>query len=268
MILRLENQKREIKRNNKSKRQGDYVMKKVFCVIMILLVFGMTNNVWSFDLSIDKLPKNYSGDDINQVINKMSKMGQKEEFETYDEWKQRISKYYVLNSNFVLKPKSITYDAEKEKFGISFNIDPLRNFTIVSEKEKYIGNFVGQNAFGAKWKCDRWLVNRILIINMNYNVEEVKYREIYVDKSKAKEEKGNISFLYITKNCTDIDTDKEVLNCRTDSTSEVSINRTFLKCEIIAVWIFNKKTGEIYYKSGDKNRPEEYYKNGKKVVEE
>lgn len=94
----------------------------------------------SFNLSSEKLPKNYLGHDIKKVFAALSKrrLSTKDEFETTDEYQERIKRelkktiYGSLTIDNIYAFKSMAsidtnYDADKEILHATIKPDPIFN---------------------------------------------------------------------------------------------------------------------------------------------
>jgi hypothetical protein len=238
---------------------------KMKTVLSLLMSVFASSWVYAFDMSVDRMPANYKGDSVKKVFDKLGNVVDgKREYETTEQYKERASKYKT-DGMFVLSPVSIEYNADKGKFNITPNLYYDDKKVILVSKQTRNGSYKGQNAFGVKMTCYKIKESIVMMENRSNDFTVLKRFEIPVDVEKAKAVKKNIALLYITKDCDSLYMGEYLSSCKIDNPFEIRTNTGTITCDVLDLWIFNRKTGEIYYKQGDKNTKEAYYKDGKKI---
>jgi hypothetical protein len=117
-----------------------------------------------FDTTLDHIPSGFAGNDFMAIF-KASTAPKKGEFETSDQYRQRLmtlrgEHYYAFKYQTLLK-----YDADRQGFSVMVFGDRLKGDAallpgntraiIVGESSKIVGHYIGSNAYGAKVAVSR-----------------------------------------------------------------------------------------------------------------
>jgi uncharacterized membrane protein len=226
-----------------------------------------------FALSLSNLSPNYQGSDIETVyksINQtVAKEGQsKGEFETTEEYNKRIRSLKAKTFGIFAFKRNVNskYNADEEVFNISLNINTLEGIVIndTSYVKEYLeikemsivdGKYVGQNAFGATTDVTtvKNHIYGLTIGTFDYNKtlgrekREFFSFNIKIPRDKAVAIKKDIMALIIFEpQSTSFDSIYSI------PTFNKPIRRIDyyrgLDGKLIAIWIYNKQTGEILLK--------------------
>ena len=233
----------------------------------------------SFNTDISVLPKGYKGDDIVSIYNFLSnKYPKKDEFETKEAYESRISSNIsnvvfsfvrdrVDKYRFSWNSDYLKYSPETEMMTIDIPTNPSssvhNNINIIKIKrtnEKTKGS-IGQNAFGAK-------VSVSLYTGMDYGIypeggyKKITFRVKPEEGRVLKQDYGLLLICKISPNMKTIypfqDTEmipKEIIGVgregkspTIDSSYELMFRNYFISVRVMEIWVFNKKTGYIYFK--------------------
>ena len=247
----------------------------------------------SFDTNITVLPKGYKGDDIASIYNFLSnKYPQKDEFETKEAYESRINSTMPTVVLAFVRDRAnglrwdndwLEYNPETELMTINIHTNPSsrirRSPNIIKIKRTEVINksFIGQNAFGAKVKGSLFKAIDYGIypdggyrkITFSVKPEEGRvlkqdYGLLFIGKISPTDKMG---YLYFNPS-TNL---REIINSGVDSESatisspyEIWDRNRFISLNLMEIWVFNKKTGYIYFK--DKLHTDEVSTN-KKVNE-
>jgi len=223
----------------------------------------------SFDTSITVLPKEYKGDDIVSMYNYLSnKYPSKDEYETKEAFESRI------NSNI---PKAIFAFVRDRVDGIRWSKERLEynpeteTMTIdipedisgrgIDKREiikiKRIGNtrkdLIGKNIFGGE-------VNGSFYKADDYGVCTDSNRKIRIKENpeEARVLKQDYGLLLICKISPNMKTETAIRGvtgkgldtkaATMDWPTLIVVRNHFIFVSIMEIWVFNKKTGYIYFK--------------------
>ena len=231
----------------------------------------------SFDTSIGVLPKGYKGDDIVSIYNFLSnKYPRKDDFETKDAYESRINSTMPKVVLAFVRDRAdglrwdndwLEYNPETEMMTINIHSNSSsrirRSPSIIKIKRTEVINkgFIGQNAFGAKVKGS-------LFKAIDYGIyPDGGYRKITfsVKPEEGRVLKQDYGLLFIGKISP---TDKigylyfnpetnlrEIIGSGVDSESatisspyEIWDRNRFISLNLMEIWVFNIKTGYIYFK--------------------
>jgi hypothetical protein len=228
-----------------------------------------------FALSLSNLSPNYQGSDIETVYNSIHQQTDTEkqskgEFETTEEYTKRIKS---LKSNtfgiFAFKRDiNSKYNADEEVFYISLNIDTfvgmydssikrnVKEYLEIKKKSTENEKYVGQNAFGATTEVTN-VTNSIYGLTIGTFVDNFKTlrREkggplsfnIKIPRDRAVAIKEDIMALIIYEpQSTSYEWNGSLPTI--DKPTQSKDNYYGLEGKLIAIWIYNKQTGEILLK--------------------
>jgi hypothetical protein len=241
----------------------------------------------SIDLAIDQLPKNYKGDDIVNAYTKLQNMfPPKDEFETTSQYVDRLNssakdvernvyafKYqeneYAL---FYRKPK---YKADEEcleislvlewmhilRFGEKYdrdvNWDEIKGIRIKNIKEKeYFSK--ESNLYGVTVNVKTTIGKTFEVAVVNYECFNDRYQYKINLKNlpaqKAREAVDNIGVLLICRPKRPSKMENLIANgpdfreAKIDNPFRHKYRIYYLYVELLGIWVYNFKTGEIYDK--------------------
>jgi hypothetical protein len=240
--------------------------------------FGITSLEWS------KVPLNFYGNDFSKLYALLlTSFKAKDEFETTEAYQKRIaegaervltgklSANSLMAFRYDLTDKSIDfsakYNADKQVLSVviesklvsvlSFDNSLKSGYGIPTKDAELnkLGTYEGQNAYGAKKEVEKSELNQYLF-TFN-NIREFKpflsdndiSLELSLPPEQAREAKSNLSYLLITrlsKPYAGIDVDR--LTPKIDNPVDVTSFKRYLSGRIEEIWIYNRKTGEIYQK--------------------
>jgi hypothetical protein len=232
------------------------------------------NSLKQIDITADRLPKNYYGNNADAVYSSLVKEEKKEvkgEFETTEQFLKRVENkkpapfYGSIQKNglyaFKEENTSIKYDADLSLFqiGISFyyiktgyQSEGNANFnakSINSTNEKTYHKYNASNSYGASTMVTEVITRRTNIAFSNY--AEFFKNDICIKATleEAKSTKEHIKVLFIGELespffSSTFDHDKPTM----DSPTEITTTNNYIYLKLIEVWIYNQKTGLILKK--------------------
>lgn len=210
----------------------------------------------------EKLPPNYKGNDFQKIYMKYFKaFSGKKEFEKTQDYTKRLQSVN-LNEIYAFRITDkdnmyIRYDPDNELFEISlyrllsFLISPeTNNLFVLKTTEKKTSTYMGSNAFGAKVAIMKHEAHKygLHIIGgaLSYDLH------IPMSINDAKKYKDSLSVLLICK--PDIEDNTLVFmgsHYREPSFGiplEESYRISVMNVELLEIWIYDFKTGKIFYK--------------------
>lgn len=207
-----------------------------------------------FDETLKKLPVNFVGHNLTQIILRLAAIDlvKKSEFETREEYKDRVNKLY----NKPLYGTLTMFDTVAFSFHpeTKYNADTENLFIMPEQADDGIvwssyldnkGSYIGQNGFGVKVKINkRDLFQYFIDSNIQLNSFNLK-----VPRKDAIETKfgfyglvvGEIDFPYVENFSTPV-------TPTLDFPYEGRIYTFKLKLKVKQIWWFNALTGEVYLK--------------------
>jgi hypothetical protein len=239
-----------------------------------------------FDDSLDKLPINFKGNSLVDVITafeKNEKKFSKDEFETNKQFEERLEKQvklplvgklsYDSRYSFVLPDTEIekTYNAENGEITVKLKKNPRHAKTLDTEPETHKnaacfeivanrtnkGGYLGQNSFGAKSSVSStskkiYYVGAISgssMIKSNdpyYNPISLKYKLSLEDAKEAKLNTGVALIGHIASPI--IRTALVNFPATIEDPNELTIDYTYLMFKLESIWVYNLQTGVVYAK--------------------
>lgn len=240
----------------------------------------------SFNINSNQLPANYKGSDIVRLyksyLNKISLT--KDEYETSAQYEKRISdvvtdEIYAFKLDLRSMLLTEAYNADEQKMDITFiaeSVDKsnMRAAFIIKEIDKGSDSYIGTNAFGAIQKVTQYrglqygiaLVDKIGRGRESFLSDHAFKKttfEFNILPEKAKMLKNNIGVLLVCvpslykssinrdlrfKGNDLIFTTSYYSEATFDNPTSLSYDRKFVNAEVLAVWVYNIKTGEIVFK--------------------
>lgn len=212
---------------------------------------------------------------------------EREEFETTAEYEKKIVSVlpdaiyaFKLDTDYSDYAKIHPYDADANKFKIELSTHALSLYTfedqrasiiIVHKLHKSSDSYIGSNAFGATRLVESYegLQYGIALVNQNNFGNQSSYiggyrttnTEIDIPLDKAKQLKGNIGILLLCKSSLHrsnakmkyrgndfIFEKKYSVGATINSPTSLSYEQKFLNVEVLAIWIYDFRTGEIILK--------------------
>ena len=242
-----------------------------------------------FDSSATTLPIDFRGNNQKELFEKIIitiKKNKKDEFETTEQWKQRVDSnlsqniYGNININSLLSfvkdnsnatyDYNFIYDADNKLINLDFSVynwnidinnDNLERYSIdLDEISSSTSSYVGENAYGAKTNAIEITSNRIRLILNNYNEylpllmtnkysPKMKIVINNIDATKAKSLKNTISLLFVVKLVSPYAavTEKYFQATRNSPRGGTFINSNLIT-SISEIWVYDRKTGEVFKK--------------------
>jgi hypothetical protein len=236
--------------------------------------FVFSGNISS---SVDKLPKNYTGDDFIKVYDKLAGVASKKgEYEKTTDYQERVSsqggKIYAFKQvmDKGKKDYSFKYDPDSEEILVM----PHTGYTlgyetkggpdsriefVVNEINSNSGNYVGQNSFGAhtvvkKYRSISYMINSLnmknLINSTNPRGKDPNFT-IKMSVSDAKKYKGSLDILIIgitPNDSVQTYSDGRVSNPTISSPKDILWSYKGIHLKILQIWVYNSLTGEVVEK--------------------
>jgi hypothetical protein len=220
-----------------------------------------------FDQTMARLPANYIGDRIEQLIDSL-RPPPKTEFETVAEYAARVPKLEgTALYAFVLDAPNlqIDYVPERELYTVVINEDlgvvydyarrlGSRAITI-RRSDVANGSYVGGNAFGATRAIQRYTADIYAIVHdrpgREATLTERTHRiEVPISRERAQQLKGHLRVLLVCHGYVgpqpQVFEGKESSTPTISSPSEIQTRYHYLQVgDVAAVWIFDALTGEI-----------------------
>lgn len=249
----------------------------LFLISLITLLFA--NNIFAaspksppkkfvFSSGIEKLPPNFSGDDIRDTYTKLAMLfpEKKDEFETTKDYTAKLEsnnasvkdKIYV----FVCPPGygDIHYDADSNKLNYTVVTEYYGSPTVrIDGSYKDKGDYLASNALGAKVKVhESWTYSYYLkltksnfsalsSLTFSCNLSPQAAKDLIKNQGLFKlyvcslrlDDPNKFSYLSFSYN-----RKEPTISSPYDSTS----SDYFINVHVNELWLYNKATGEIYQK--------------------
>lgn len=246
---------------------------KVSLFVVVFLLFVVECFSQSFDLNQTKLPLNFVGLDPVVTFKKLSESEAvlnatrgKSSFETTEAYNARLAK--VKNTPlfgstttdtlvyFTLDYADDKYNADTKKMSVdlSFDLEPYSDGLALNLGDKKLtGTSVGQNSYGAtatirKYERTSYYLKpnaRLSQSEFSFIVEPEKAKEIYYSGLKV---------LVVGKLAAPFIKTKENLSTPTLNNPEmIASSDNQLVMDVVAIWLYNEKTGEVYLKKAFTN---------------
>jgi len=206
----------------------------------------------TFDVSISKLPVGYNGHNIKKIITELYKRknAKKDQYETTKDFQNRIARKNnqpiygkVLSTGYQTYVTQLDqeYDADKGTLVLSTGID---------DKDELLAAFTNENS-PTRVFCEFYNLKTDIMSNSAFNKYISKGKFSLSMKSippnKAKKYKGKIDILYVLRVTNPSDVDGSGQHWKT-GIQETTTNSFSLPVNVSQIWVFNKSTGEIFYK--------------------
>jgi hypothetical protein len=248
----------------------------------------------AFDPQIERLPENFLGHDLERIFAAAAERLQlkKDEFESTSDFTERLNKlnekplYGNVQANstlaFVLSPEytvlQSTYDADSMTMRAIQPVGEVRkspgeNLSLMKslpwKKTTSESTYKANNAFGAETVVSKsqvltydiafsifnwtWASSvKSIVPNFGDYIFEDSFK---VEKSIAKETKENLRYLVIGRFASpSILTGINSVKPTFSSPKEVFEAALYVNLDILELWVFNSKTGEVYIKRKPQNQ--------------
>ena len=254
-------------------------IKKVFFCSFFLFVFiffalqSANANIKTpvFDRNIKKFPSNYSGDNFQNVFNKYSGKGgiKKGAYESNDEYQKRInankSDIYAFSKKLPLSSIKardlIKYDTEDQTFSTLLDSSPE-----LSSWSKQTGTYIATDSRGSNIKVTKYdrEASYLKFNNYDRNNFNIEFRYPLADAKKLSED---LRALFII-NPIEAGVSEWTQEPTRAIPSEIKQKHYVIKGNVQEVWIYDYKTGIIFYKLLVERRQEEDPKEKEKEAQQ
>lgn len=310
----------------KAHTEGIGVMKKIlrgliYMICVQLLCFaqaypqkgctGATFSATEFDLNAKSLPPLYRGHDVAQLSLKLAAKGEskgKGEFETTEQWQQRIKKeeaepilgglllsgVYAFALEGVMdcdpwgkpyesnEPFKIKYDADTSTFKVDIESEirdtmnesyggergwTARRVVKLGRTYSDEGSYIGMNAYGATAEVSKTNVATYAVDfpstrhvdqenpSIFGSIEPI-HGEFVVPAEQAPANKQSVGVLAVCKLQPPFyRNDHHSSTATIDSPDAITSNDNYVVAELLAFWVYNKTSGEVYTRIENVPRP-------------
>jgi hypothetical protein len=239
-------------------------------------------NEIKIDLSTERLPINFKGDDIEEIYEKLKskKPDKKGEYETTEEWKRKIDDNYqsILNDDtiyFIKNWMKLHYDADKQNFIEYFRLESgfgLNNMFLSIRWDRVNKSYIAQNAFGAKVPITLEETTKYYIVPLNkkdivkndamiekyYKMHGVGHYDMVIELPVSREnaKQSSIYALIVFKpRLLGTASDYTFVTERStrkppswESPSDLQSKNYFIFGDLLEIWIYDSNSGEIISK--------------------
>ena len=223
-----------------------------------------------FDLSLEQLPPNYIGQDIEQITEKLKKAeyAKKDEFETTEEYNKKIGAAISAitdNACYAFREDSpnISYNADTQELKIKLYFPLIEEILSKDKKRRFwMGKmeleeqreYLATNAFGATttvsdWHVTKWFISMLSETDARIDLKEFLFK---MSPEEARVAKTTIEVLLICNpkkidgNFTWGDTD--YTRPTFDNPERTIRNKNYLNVELAEIWFYNRCSGRIIWK--------------------
>lgn len=222
-----------------------------------------------FDTTLEKLPRNFNGHNIEETYNLLKlKASKKGEYETTEDYRKRIAQMNSENIyTFKIEDSWLIhidpYYADSQILRIEINTTPVnasddfydkRESFIIKEKRQSERSYVGRNAFGASVVVREAYYLRYGLALINGKSFGIYRLDINVPPDKAKNLKEKLAFIIICKIKSPNENDPiafeggQYIKPTLNNPIELVYTIYYLNAEALEIWAYNEQTGEIYLK--------------------
>ncbi len=230
-----------------------------------------------FDLNIVKLPKNYIGHDFVSLYKALNKIAPRSEFETSDDYEQRL---LALSSKpligtltisslfaFTVNELKISYDADRQTLTVAFSGEYGERDSAIFDLSSYYekkGSYIGVNAFNRKVQIQQGLKLKYsvqfpnckhkysLLGRQEYDSMIVNHSletSFIIDPDSAKKSKKTIALLIIGKLRPPFAESKKYKSePKIDYPYDIATNERQIHMDVTAMWLYDKSSGALYKK--------------------
>jgi hypothetical protein len=222
------------------------------------------------DTSLKKLPPKYFGNDpkaIFTAIELRTKKAEKSEYETTEQFQKRLEKENGMPIIGKIKSDGLfslqvsdadfKYSADTSEMNIYLNLDYSDRAITLSSIDIDSVSYTASNSYGASALVKNSDHEKYAAVPSNYT--EFPYRDtsgqhyigvkIILNQNEAKNAKNDMRVLLIAKLTDPLISEKERYHGATFSSPYNGVfSDRYIHINLIEIWIYNQKTGQIYSK--------------------
>lgn len=229
-------------------------------------------SITPFELDQPSLPKVFKGNRCRTLTTKLATAGSpKGEFETSAKYESRIAvlqKMKLVGAVLVdsrvafvdeISSDKVTFDADRGMLSIQYSSPSILNLTTPEIKTGFISDtlriaskvYVGSNAYGKAANIKQTTSDSCAIGFQNalpsFTEDRIIQKELLIEEAKSA--KGNMAVLYIGILAPPFSVEyQHYMKPTMDFPYEFISTGRMLLMTVEHVWVFNKKTGQIYEK--------------------
>lgn len=220
-----------------------------------------------FDPTVERLPSGFAGSDFGALFKARSTIPKKGEFETSDQYRERLKAVSGDGFYSVALDLFAQYDADRQRFTVLILTKELqteaaillnrygdRPVLVVNQTRKESGKYVGSNAFGVRTKVTKvnMIEDAIVLGNPHYDDvdDRAGARNFYIPLPSDRARATMLAFLLVFKpepigGAGLTTTASSYKDPTLDFPLAVTTTARYLFVGDAVVWAYDKRTGEV-----------------------